>query len=153
MRLYEDVTGDSTTINALRLSPGEEIVFANNPDLFMQLTGNKKIKVQSFLSERSFINQAQFCLIDARNNWVDSLYFSISDSLQIEHSGFLVEKIKDKLSIKELKIKKLGKLNFSDLLAKDRANKSFIAVYWWLIVLIGALLFLVIRAYRKKSSF
>ena len=152
MQLYEDVTGDSVSISAQRLSPGEELVFANNPDLFIQLIGDKKIKVQPFLAERSFINEAQFCLIDAENKWVDSLYFSISDSLQIEHAGFLVEKIKDKVSINELKIKKLKKLKFSNPQVIERANKSFLSIYWWFIALIGAALVLLLIGVRRAKS-
>jgi hypothetical protein len=156
MMLYEDISGDSITLGVQRLSPGEELVFANKPDLFFQLIGDKKIKVQSFLAEQTFLNEAQFCIIDSKNKWIDSLYFSISDSLQIEHAGFLVEKINDKLSIKEYKIKNLRKLKFSDPLIKERANKSFLAINWPWLALFSAMLVLLLGVFyirNKRNSY
>jgi hypothetical protein len=152
MMLYEDISGDSITLGVQRLSPGEELVFANNPDLFFQLIDDKKIKVQSFLAEQTFLNEAQFCIIDSKNKWIDSLYFSISDSLQIEHAGFLVEKINDSLSIKEYKIKNLRKLNFSDPLIKKRANKSFLAAYWRWLTLFCAMLVLLWGVFYLRNK-
>lgn len=157
MHLYEDLLGDSITLNAQRLSPGEELVFTNNPDLFVKLTGNKKLKIVSFLTQRSFINEAQFCLIDAQNKWVDSLYFSISDSMQIDHAGFLVEKIKDEISIKEYKIKELKKLRFSNPINKATFNKSILNAHWIIIALVFILIITLflgwyLRSKRKKYA-
>ena len=54
----------------------------------------------------TFVNDVMFALID-KEGWIDSLQYTISDSLQIEHPGFLIEKDSSGVQIYNVKLKNM----------------------------------------------
>jgi LysM repeat protein len=151
--LYEDKTGASRDLSDVSLAPGEEVVLTNNRELFVQHVQNGGVKVLNFMEGMTFVNDVMFALID-KEGWIDSLQYAISDSLQIEHPGFLIEKDSSGVQIDNVKLKNMKGMTFgieipeSMMEKKKDQDQSF----WWITAVVFALTGILIFFLRKRNN-
>ncbi len=147
VRLFEDKTGTSKDLSTISLSAGEEVVLTNNRELFDKNVQNQGVKVLNFMEGMTFVNNVMFALVD-KEGWIDSLQYEISDSLQIEHPGFLIERDSSGVKIDNVKLKNMKGMTFGIEIPKsmmeDEHERSII---WWIfgafmILTAGVILFL-----------
>jgi LysM repeat protein len=133
VRLYEDKTGEIIDLSDVSLAKGEEVVLTNSCELFEQHVQNKDVKVLNFMEGMTFVNDVMFALID-KEGWIDSLQYTISDSLQIEHPGFLIEKDSSGVQIYNVKLKNMKGITFGVLIPESmREEKKDKSMTWFIL--------------------
>ena len=110
--VYEDESGASIQMNEKEIKSGEVKVFANDVELFQNLTGRTNIDVIPFMTELLFKNDVKLCMLDGNGACVDSLYALIDDKHLIDHGSYMVEKKGDSLEINHIKVDALKELEF-----------------------------------------
>jgi LysM repeat protein len=152
--LYEDKSGSRKDLSDVTLDVGEEVVLTNSRELFSQNIQNEGVKVLNFMEGMTFANDVMFALID-KEGWIDSLQYTVSDSLLIEHPGFLIEKDSSGVQIDNVKLKNMKGMTFGieipESMKEEEKDQSMI---WWVVgavvaVVAGAVLFFV---RRKKNQ-
>ncbi len=157
--LYEDVSGASIQMNEKEIQSGEVKVFANDVELFKNLTGRTNLDVLPFMLEMTFKNDVKLCMLDGNGACVDSLYALIDDKHLIEHGSYIAEKKSDSLEINHIKVEALKELEFK-IDGVETAGISILsrfsgAVFWvvvGVIFFLSALFFFIWKRKRAKTT-
>ncbi|MFZ9029028.1 MAG: CotH kinase family protein, partial [Crocinitomicaceae bacterium] len=152
--LYEDKTGTSKDLSDVLLAPGEEVVLTNNRELFAKQIQNEGLKVLSFMEGMTFVNDVMFALID-KEGWIDSLQYTISDSLQIEHPGFLIEKDSSGVQIDNVKLKNMKGMTFGieipeSMIEEEKGQGQ--SMIWWIVAAVAAAAGILFFFLRKRNN-
>ena len=70
----------------------------------------------------TFHNTIKLALIEKDKGWIDSLQFTVSDSLIIEHAGYLTTKENGMINIEPMKLKELENLEFGREIERPKEN-------------------------------
>lgn len=153
IKLYEDKSGSEMDLDKIELEPGEEIVLTNDSELFRQNVLDKGVKVLNFMEGMTFVNNVMFALVD-KDGWIDSLQYDISDSLLIEHPGYLIEKDSSGVKIDNVKLKKLKGMTFGVEISEEMRedNDKQPMMLWWIILGILAAAGIVFAFVRKRNK-
>jgi hypothetical protein len=111
-KLCEDESGATIQMSENEIKSGEVKVFANNVELFKNLTGQTNLDVIPFMTEQTFKNDVKICLLDGSGACVDSLFALIDDKHLIDHGSYIVEKKADSLEVNHIKVDELKELEF-----------------------------------------
>lgn len=153
--LFEDVTGASIDLKGRKLDPGKAVVLTNDCELFKEKYTKNTPEVVNFMEGTTFADDVKIALIEKNKGWIDSLQVNLSDSLVIEHPGYLATKDSSGVIIEPLKIKNMEKLKFGvdvDMaLAENKESDSPMALIWGGIALVlGAVLWFILR--KRKAG-
>lgn len=111
-KLCEDESGATIQMSENEIKSGEVKVFANDVELFKNLTGRTNLDVIPFMTEQTFKNDVKICLLDGSGACVDSLFALIDDKHLIDHGSYIVEKKADSLEVNHIKVDELKELEF-----------------------------------------
>ena len=141
--LYEDISGRKADLKGKILDPGKSMVLTNDCELFNKKCKNSVADVIKFMEGMTFVNDVKLTIIDKENKWVDSLQVHISDSLLIEHAGYIVIKDNVKTKIKDMKITGLEQLKFGadvpttgDLMGSSSSFKLILCCFLGLLAVV-----------------
>ena len=155
--LYEDVSGASIQMNEKEIQSGEVKVFANDVELFKNLTGRTNLDVIPFMLEMTFKNDVKLCMLDGNGACVDSLYTVIDDKHLIDHGSYIVEKKGDSLEINHIKVDTLKELEFK-IDSVEIAGASFLSRFSGsvlcvvVILILSGIFFFILKKKRAKTK-
>jgi LysM repeat protein len=110
--LYEDISGEQMEFKNKVIGPGASFILTNQCELLKQKCKTEGHKVFNFMNGITFHNTIKLALIEKDKGWIDSLQLTVSDSLIIEHAGYLATKENGMVNIEPKKLKDLETLGF-----------------------------------------
>jgi hypothetical protein len=138
------------------IKSGEVKVFANDVELFKNLTGQTNLDVIPFMIEQTFQNDVKLCMLDGNGACVDSLYALIDDRHLIDHGSYIVEKKADSLEINHIKVDALKELEFKvdnvETAGFSVLSSLRIAVLWVVVGFILVLSCVFFFIWKKKRA-
>lgn len=148
--LHEDVSSSSLNLKNIRILSGQSLIFVNDSILFKRYY-KKPCKIIPFMTSEKFLDSAKYALVQ-NNQWVDSLQIKIHDSLLVDKAGWLLNKKKNTLVTKSIKIKNLSKIDFLNV---EKVNKKMSTSLKTLLVIaiILVLTFIMIVIKKRTSLF
>lgn len=154
VKLYEDHNGLSFDLSDVVIPSQSSVILTNNVSLFNANVQYKNAKAILAFESSTFLNEVQFNLIDTANHtWIDSLYYLVSDSMLILHAGYLIEKEKGKISVKNVSLSKLKQLKFGTSVKKGKSGED--TIYMAAVIsglLIVMIVFLLFRRRKNKIT-
>jgi len=150
--LYEDNTGSQIDLSQYVIEPGEEIVLTNNQELLQKYIRDSTIKTIKFMEGIIFAPNVKFTLVD-KEGWIDSLHLSITDSMLIDHAGFLVEKDSVEIRINNFKLKNMKWMEFGKTIIKQYDNSiAHSQITFFTVGLLSLIGFLFVYFRKIKSA-
>jgi LysM repeat protein len=152
-KLFEDKTQSLFQFPEVTLGPKEYVFLTNNDTIFAENVKSNKARSLIFLEGKSFLTDPRLVVLDSKQNWVDSMEVAISDSLQIEHGAFLVNRNeKGEVDVNSMKLKDLNEVEFKWASEDEEQQNGTGAALWIYVFVLFLALIYVIWEFRKMKK-